>query len=159
MAKRMKLGDIFIDSFFQYSITMTYVVGTETLTNVIPIQSDADFICVHSMYDDGHPSSAAAAQAAANIPANFTNGGSLVKLTDGATQRDLTNLVGGVPASCLFGTAQQPYMWPLTHRFRANTPIGFQITGQTVLLAALNQRFVLGGFKIPLGTYMHLAAE
>jgi hypothetical protein len=45
-------------------------------------------------------------------------------------------------------------MWPLTHRFRANTPITFQITGQTVLLAGLNQRFVLGGFKIPLGTFV-----
>ena len=149
--KRMKLGDIFIDSFFQYSITMggaQFAAGTETLTGVIPIQSDADFICVHSMYETG----VATATSATRV--TLLNGGTLVKLNDGATGRDLTNLVGGVPADCLFGTAERPYMWPLTHRFRANTPITFQITGQGAALIALNQRYVLGGFKIPLNTFV-----
>lgn len=151
MPKRMRLGDVFIDSFFQYSITLggtQFAAGTETLTGTIPIQSDADFICVHSMYETG------VATATASTKATLLNGGTLVKLTDGATQRDLTNLVGGVPADCLFGTAERPYMWPLTHRFRANTPITFQVTGQGAALIGLNQRYVLGGFKIPIGTFV-----
>jgi hypothetical protein len=151
---RARLGDVFVDSFFQYSITMggaQFAAGTETLVGTIPIQSDAHFICVHSMYETG----VATATNATRI--TLLNGGALVKLTDGATQRDLTNLVGGVPADCLFGSAERPYMWPLTHLFKANTPISFQITGQGAALIGLNLRFVLGGFKIPRGSVPGLA--
>ena len=146
---RKRLGDVFIDSFFQYSITMGgagFVTGLETLVGTIPIQTDADFVCVHSMYETGVPTATNATRV------TLLNGGVLVKLTDGATQRDMTNLVGGVPADCLFGSAERPYMWPLTHLFRANTPISFQITGQGATVIGLSFRFVLGGFKVPAGT-------
>lgn len=154
-AGRKKLGDIFFDSFFQYSITFlgaSFVTGLEILTGTIAIQSDADFICVHSMYETGV---SASGLAAAPAPPTLINGGILVKITDGATNRDLTNLIGGVPATSLFGSAQRPYMWPLTHRFRANTPITFQVTGQGAAptgAAGLTFRLTLGGFKVPLGT-------
>ena len=144
---RKRLGDVFIDSFFQYSITMGgagFVTGLETLVGTIPITTDADFVCVHSMYETG------LANAGVLL---LANGGALVKLTDGVG-RDLTNLVGGVPATTLFGTAQRPYMWPLTKLFRANTAIGFQITGNAAALIGINMRFVLGGFKVPTGTLL-----
>lgn len=146
---RKRLGDVFIDSFFQYSITMggtSFVTGLETLTGSIPIQSDGNFMCVSSMYETGVP----VATNATRI--TLLNGGVLVKLTDGATQRDLTNLVGGVPADTLFGTAERPHLWSLTHLFRANTPITFQITGQGASVIGLNFRFVLEGYKVPVGS-------
>jgi hypothetical protein len=155
MPKRLRLGDVFIDSFFQYTITMggaAFASGLETLVGTIPIQTDADFICVHSMYTD---SQIATGLAAAPAVGAMLNGGVLVKLTDGATQRDLTNLIAGVPVTSLFGSAQRPYMWPLTHLFKANTPITFQITGQGVgppTVIGVTFRFVLGGFKIPANT-------
>ena len=154
MARRTRLGDVFVDSMFQYSITMggaAFVTGLETLVGTIPIQTDADFLCVHSMYDDG---GLATGLLGARKPV-LANGGVLVKLTDGATQRDLTNLVGGVPVTALFGSAQRPYMWPLTHLFRANTPISFQITGQGIgppTVIGVTFRFVLGGIKLPANT-------
>lgn len=147
--ERMRLGDVFIDTFFQYSITIggaAFAAGTETLVGTIAIQSDAHFLCVHSMYETG------VATATNSTRVTLLNGGALVKLTDGATGRDLTNLVGGVPADCLFGTAERPYMWPIPHVFKANTPITFQVTGQGAALIGLNLRFVLGGFKVPIGS-------
>jgi hypothetical protein len=144
---RKKLGDIFIDTFFQYAINLTgFTAANETQTTALVIQSDADFVCVHSVYDSGR-----AAQAAGTVPNFLLNGGALIKLTDGATQRDLTNVTGGVPATCLFGSAERPYYWPITHLFKANTPIQWQVQGQG-LIAASVVRFVLGGFKIPINT-------
>jgi len=141
---RSRLGDVFIDSYFQYAINIggaNFVTGLETLTGTIPIQSDADFICVHSMYETG------LANAGVLL---LVNGGALVQLTDGASQRAMQNIT--VPATTLFGTAQRPYMWTLTHRFKANTPIGFQVTGLAAALIGITMRFVLGGFKVPINT-------
>jgi len=141
---RTRLGDVFIDSEFNYALNIggaAFVTGLETLTGTIPIQSDADFICVHSMYETG------LANAGVLL---LLNGGALVQLTDGSTQRAMSNIP--VPATTLFGTAQRPYMWPLTHRFKANTPIGFQVTGLAASLIGITMRFVLGGFKVPLNT-------
>lgn len=141
---RRKLGDIFFDTFFQYAIPFTFTTGSETLTGTIPIQSDAHFLCVHSMYDTGVP----VATEATRI--TLLNGGALVTLTDGGNQSMLSNIP--VPADSMFGTAQRPYMWPFVHLFRANTPITFQLVGQGAGSAGLTMRFVLGGFKVPLNS-------
>jgi len=152
---RKRLGDVFIDSFFQYSVTVggaSFVTGLETLVATIPIQTDADFVCVHSVYEDSQIATGLAAAPNVGKP---LNGGILVRMTDGATQRDLTNLIGGVPVTSLFGSGQRPYMWPLTHLFRANTPISFQVTGQGVgppTVVGMTFRLTLGGFKVPTGT-------
>lgn len=145
--ERKRLGDVFIDSFFQYAINIggaSFVTGLETLTGTIPIQSDANFLCVHGMYETG------VATATNSTRVTLLNGGVLVQLTDGATQRALSSIP--VPADTLFGTAERPYMWPLTHLFRANTPITFQVTGQGAPVIGLTFRFVLGGFKVPVGS-------
>jgi len=149
------LGDVFIDSFFQYTVSIggaSFVTGLETLVATIPIQTDADFVCVHTVYEDSNVYTGL--QAAPNKP-GMLNGGILVKLTDGATQRDLTNFVGGVPVTSLFGSAQRHYMWPLTQLFRANTPISIQVTGQGVgppTVIGVTFRLTFGGFKVPIGT-------
>lgn len=144
---RKRLGDVFLDSFFQYAVNFTFTVGTETLTGTIPIQSDANFLCVHTMYDTG---TTATGLAAAPNPPSLLFGGLLVTLTDGATQRQLSSIP--VPASALFGSAQRPYMWPLTHLFRANTPITVQVVGSAIANAGLTFRLVFGGFKVPVGS-------
>lgn len=141
---RKRLGDVFLDGFFQYVLNIggaQFVTGLETLTGTIPIQSDANFLCVHTVYDMGTTNA---------IFLTLPNGGLLVQLTDGATQRALES--APVPASTLFGTAQRPYMWPLTHLFRANTPIGIQVTGTSALIIGFTFRLVFGGFKVPVGS-------
>lgn len=143
-AGRKKLGDIFFDSTFQYVLNIggaQFVTGLETLTGTIPIQSDADFIAVHSTYDMGVTNA---------VFLTLPNGGALVQLTDGSSQRQLQS--APIPSSTLFGTAQRPYMWPLAYRFRANAPIGFQVTGTAAAMIGVTLRFVIGGFKVPLGS-------
>jgi hypothetical protein len=144
---RKRLGDVFIDGMFQYGVAMggtAFVTGLETLTGTIPIQSDANFLCVHTVYETG------VVGATNSTRITLLNGGVVVTLTDGATQRALSNIP--IPADCLFGSAERPYMWPLTHLFRANTPIGIQITGQAAAVIGLTFRFVFGGFKVPVGS-------
>lgn len=144
---RKRLGDVFLDSMFWYGAAIggaSFVTGLETLTTTIPIQSDANFLCVHTMYDTG------VAGATASTSVTLLNGGIVVTLTDGATQRALSNIP--VPADAIFGTGQRPYMWPLTHLFRANTPIGIQVTGQAAAVIGLTMRLIFGGFKVPVGS-------
>jgi len=147
---RRRLGDIRFDSFFQYGINFAYTVGTEALTGTIAIQSDADFLCVETVYDVAL--TAAPAVAAVNIGTvpQLAAGGYLVQLTDGGSQRLLSNIP--VPASTIFGTAQRPFVWPMTHLFRANSLIGVQSTGISALAVALTTvRYVFCGFKVPKG--------
>lgn len=144
---RTRLGDVFYDTMFHYAINMggaAFVTGLETLNGTIAIQSDANFLCVHSMYETGVPTATSATRV------TLLNGGVLVQLTDGASGRAMSNIL--VPADTIFGSAERPYMWPFTHLFRANTPITFQITGQGAAVIGLTFRFVLGGFKVKVGS-------
>lgn len=141
---RKRLGDVFIDTMFHYAVNIggaSFITGLETLTATIPIQTDANFLCVMGMYETGVPTATNATRV------TLLNGGVLVQLTDGATQRALSNIP--VPADTIFGSAERPYMWPLTHIFKANTPITFQVIGQGAAVIGLTFRFVLGGFKVP----------
>jgi hypothetical protein len=150
-APRKRLGDIFYDSFFQYVGVVTgFATGLEVLTVNIPIQNDANFLCVSTEYEDGQLASGLAA--APNKP-SLLNGGILVQLTDGASQRALSSLP--VPVTDLFGSAQRPFLWPLTHLFRANSLIGIQATGQGVgppTVVGATFRLVFSGFKVPVGS-------
>jgi hypothetical protein len=143
---RRRLGDILYDSFFQYVQNFTYTVGTEALTAVVPIQSDAHFLCVETVYDLG--------TATGVVPAALS-GGALIILTDGGSQRQLSS--AQVPVSALFGTAQRPFVWPFTHLFRANSSIGIVATGSSAaLMAGITMRLVFCGFKVPKGSVPEL---
>lgn len=133
------VGMIWRDSFFQYAANFTFVTN-ETQQTTIPIQADAHFLCVMSMYD----TSAAAGASGGTVVAA---GGTTVQLQDVAGQRFLSSIA--VPASCLFGTAREPYVWPFTHIFRANGGIILIVTGTTG--APQTVRFVFAGFKVPIG--------
>jgi hypothetical protein len=135
----LKLGDILSDEFFQYEVTVIFV-GSDNQIKSIPIQADAHFIVVSSYYNSS------AASGAGWMGSGLTRGGSLVQLTDGGTQRALSN--AQVPVNTLFGSAQRPYVWPLRKMFRANTSITFNVTDTTA--AAQTVDYVLGGFKVPL---------
>lgn len=130
------LAQILRDSFFQYAINFTFV-GNENQQLTIPIQNDAHFLCVQTQYDTN---------VAAGV-AGAAFGGTLVQLKDGGSNRDLQNTP--VPASSLFGNAQRPYWWPLTHLFRANTFIGVSATGIAAATAQI-VRYVFSGYKVPL---------
>ncbi len=129
------LGQIVRDSFFINAVNFT-LAGAENLQNSIQIQSDAHFLCVMTMYDTN---------VAAGV-AGAAFGGSLIQLTDGATAQQLSNIQ--VAASTLFGTAQRPYWWPLTHLFRASGFIGISITG-IAAATAQTVRLSFGGYKVP----------
>jgi len=156
---RRKLGDILFDSMFQYAINFAYVTGVEALTGTIAIQSDAHFLCVESVYDLAL--TAVPAIGATNLGPGMSAasqaglGGTLVQITDGGTQRAMSNIL--LPASALFGTGQRPFVWPFTHLFKANTSIGVASTGVSAALMALTTvRYVFCGFKIPLGSVPEL---
>lgn len=136
------LGQIIRDSFFVNAINVTFV-GNENIPGVIQIQSDAHFLCVMTMYDTNVAPGVAGA----------AFGGSLVQLTDGASAQQLSNIP--VAASTLFGTAQRPYWWPLTHLFRASGFIGVSATGITAATAQV-VRYCFGGYKVPKGAVPEL---
>jgi hypothetical protein len=136
----LKLGDILFDEFFQYIQTVVFV-GSDNQIKNIPIQADAHFIIVSS-----YMNSSLATGAGTFMGAGVNRGGSLVQLTDGGTQRALSN--AQVPADTLFGTAQRPYVWPLRKMLRANTSLGLNVTDTTG--AAQTVDYVFGGFKVPL---------
>jgi len=152
---RRRLGDITQDIRFDYAVNFVYTVGTEALTLSIPIQSDAHFLCVESTYDVSLTAVPAYALASLAVTPQLGFGGCLVQITDGATQRAMQNIP--VAASTIFGTAQRPFVWPLQHIFKANTPIIVASTGVSAALMALTTvRYVFSGFKIPVGTLPEL---
>ena len=151
---RRKLGDILFDSAFQYAINFIYTTGLEALTGTIPIQSDAHFMCVETIYDMSLTTIPAFASTGIGVLPALALGGYLVTLTDGGTQRAMSNIP--VPASTLFGTAQRPFVWPFTHIFKANTSIGVASTGVGTPVALTTVRYVFAGFKIPLGSVPEL---
>jgi len=149
--QRHRLGDVRIDSFFQYAINFAYVTGIEALTGTIPIQSDAHFLCTETMYDLALTAVPVYALATIAVTPQLGSGGFLVQLTDGGTQRAMQNIA--IPASALFGSAQRPFVWPFQHVFKANTSIGILSTGVSAAQNALTTvRYVFTGFKIPIGT-------
>ncbi|HLB37476.1 MAG TPA: hypothetical protein VJL31_12970 [Gemmatimonadales bacterium] len=131
-------GNVLFDDMFQYAVNFTFA-GNENLQSTIPIQADADFVCVLSTYDTNVTPAVAGA----------AFGGSLVQLTDLSTNRALQNIP--VAASTLFGTAQRPFWWPFTHCFRRNGGIVVSATG---IAAATVQvvRYVFAGYKIRPGS-------
>jgi hypothetical protein len=148
------LGQITRDSFFEYTITFgvtpnVFTVGTESFNLTIPVQSDAHFICVMSMYDNSLQVNTNAQQ----LP-NLIGGGATVLLTDTSAQRQLAS--APIPLNSLFGTAQRPYIWPFTHLFRANGGIGVLITGTAATNAGAVIRLTFGGFKVPIGSVPEL---
>ena len=132
-------GAIIAEDFFQYAIVFAFVTGLENFNTVIPVQSDAHFVCTSTMFD----STLVAPYATAVVAGG--NGGALIQLIDGATTRALSNIQ--VPINTLFGTAREPYIWPKQHTFKANAPIGINITGTSG--AAMTIRLTFAGIKIP----------
>ena len=152
---RRKLGDILFDSFFQYAINFAYVTGVEALQGVIQIQTDAHFLCVETVYDLALTAVPAIVATGLGVVPQAGSGGCLVQLTDGGTQRQLSNIL--VPASTLFGTSQRPFVWPFTHLFKAGASIGIASTGvSAALMANTTVRYVFCGFKIPINTAQDL---
>ena len=137
------LGQVVNAVFFQFIQAFTFV-GNETLNATLAIQSDADFLCGMTLYETSMP-----AVGGFGAGVNSLNGGTLVTLTDASSQRALSS--APVPASTLFGTAQRPYVWPYTHRFRANGGITIVAQGTTAATAQ-TVRYVFAGFKVPVGT-------
>lgn len=136
------LGQIIRDSFFVNAFNFTFA-GAENQQGSIQIQSDAHFLCVMTMYDTN---------VAAGV-AGAAFGGTLVQITDGSSAQQLTNIL--VPASSVFGTAQRPYWWPLTHLFRASGFIGISATG-VAAATAQTVRYCFGGYKVPKGSVPEL---
>ena len=153
------LGSVIRDSFFQYAVNITFGAGgVDNQTPVIPIQSDAHFLCVQSMMSNssavGNPTATTATPYV-----EILHGGAIVQLTDGGSQR-LLSLIP-IPANCLFGSAKEPFIWPFTHLFRANTFIGVNATGSVAGAAGIgmngaNLRLVFSGFKVAIGSFPEL---
>jgi hypothetical protein len=137
---RTRLGDIRLDSPFQYAVNITFVTGVDTIPGTIPIQADAHFLATHSMYESGLSPTAMLA---------LPNGGALVQVSD-TDQKPLQFIP--VPVTTIFGTGQRPYIWPMTKLFRANGIIPFVVTGLNAAFAAITMRFVIGGFKVRVNT-------
>lgn len=145
----LRLADVTRDSFFQYaSSAMSFTLGSETFTQSIQIQNDAHFLCVSLSYTNTAESGNITATTA--IPyRQIDNGGGLIQITDGSSQRFLSNIA--LPVSALFGRANAPRILELTHLFRANGTIGFTLVGMGAAAPFAGQviRLVWSGFKVP----------
>ena len=147
------LSDVTRDCFFQYaSNAFTFTAGNEAFSQSIQIQSDAHFLCVSLGYTNSLESGNATATTATPFLV-IPNGGALVQLTDGSSQRFLSNVP--VPLSSLFGreVSNGPHVLELTQLFRANGFISINITGMAASAVFAGQviRLVFNGFKVPRG--------
>jgi hypothetical protein len=135
------LGNILWDEYFIYSRVFTFVTGAENFQQVIPIQSDAHFICMATSYTNSLE--------VFPFVGNW-NGGAVVQLTDGGNQHFLSNIQ--VPVNSLFGSGMLPHVWEFTHLFKANTPLAINITGMGAVAAFAGQVIQLNfyGMKVPL---------
>lgn len=158
-AQARRLGDIRVDSYFQYSIAYTFTLGSENFNNVIQILSDAHFLCMSTSYTNSVEVGSTSAVPPVGIGYNklsVVNGGAVIQLTDGGTQRQLQNIQ--VPVNTLFGSGELPHIWEFTHLFRANTQIGINITGMAAAAPFAGQviRLVFSGMKVPVNTLTSL---
>lgn len=130
------LGSIVRDAWFTYAENFLPLAASTVVTRTIQIQTDAHFLCVMTI---------ATRQTAAGAAITRPDGGSTVKLSDASAQRALSNVA--LPIAGLFGTAERPFVWPLTHLFRAGGGITIELTD----LTAANQdvRLEFSGFKVP----------
>ncbi len=144
------LGNVVRDIFYQFTSNLfTFTLGSENLQQSIPIGSDSHFLWVSAAYTN----TAEVGNATANTSTPYvrvSNGGALVQLTDGASQRQLSNFQ--VPVNSLFGDGRLPHILEFTHLFRANSSIGISITGMgaSAPFAGQGIRLVFSGFKVPL---------
>ena len=146
-----RLADVRRDSFFQYaSNAFLFTVGNEAFAQSIQIQSDAHFLCVSLSYTNTAENGNIGAGTAIAYR-QVSNGGGTIQITDGSSQRFLSNVP--VPISALFGRAQRPHVLELTHLFRANGFITINITGDSAAVPFAGQtiRLVFNGFKVPRG--------
>jgi hypothetical protein len=126
----VKEGVAYIRDFFTVSANITFTALNERRPVIINIPADADFVAVKSM----RRSSDAA-------PAF---GGCFVQITDSGADRRLTDLQ--VPVDTIFGTGQEPFIWPWVHRFARNGNILLDVTNTG---AAAQQIFlVIAGYKL-----------
>lgn len=139
------LGRIYRDSRFDVILTAVFTAGTETLNLSFAIQNDAHFLCVETTYTNSLVLAAAGA-----LPPTIAQGGAFIQLTDGRTQKPLSN--AQVPTDCLFGTAREPFVWPIPHVFAANSPLVATVTGIGAAMAGATIRYVFSGYKVPLGS-------
>lgn len=145
------LGNVLEDSWFVYAPAnpFTFAAGTENFQIVLPIQSDAHFICKASAYTNSLE--------VGNITVNTSvdklqilNGGAVIQLTDGSNNRFLSNVQ--VPVNLLFGDGRLPHIWEFSFLFKANTSIGINITGTGAGVAGQVIRLAFYGMKIPVNS-------
>lgn len=143
------LGDVTRDIFYQFtSNAFLFTVGNENQTQSLAIGSDSHFLWVSAAYTNDHEVGNSTATTATPY-VSIANGGALVQITDGASQRQLSNF--GVPVNSLFGNGQLPHVLEFTHLFRANSSINISITGMAAAAPFAGQtiRLVFSGFKVP----------
>lgn len=141
------LGLMYKYERFDYSIAIAFVTGLENFTPAIPIQNDAHFMCVEGTYTN---SGVTRAGGNANLEPIFANGGALVQIIDGRTQKPLQNT--RVPVDSIFGHGREPFVWPMPHLFASNSPLGIDITGIGVgppSMANTTLRLTFSGYKVP----------
>lgn len=147
--QQLKLGDIIYDDYFLYETSITFDVALGNKIVNIPIQSDAHFIWVAGIMNTNAATTTSSFQGA-----GVNRGGCMIQITDGATNRQLSNVP--VPANTQFGSAQRPFVLPLRKLFKANSPININATDTTNTTSQIVD-LVFAGFKVPLGHWAMLA--
>jgi len=136
-------GAVVADSVFWYTIAFTFgAAGTDNFNTAIQIDADGHFLCSMSCYEN-----TLEAGAGVNGGTKIANGGALVTITDGGSQRALSN--AQVPVRSIFGDSRQPYVWPIQHLFRARTSIGLNVTGIGATNGNAVLRLTFCGWKRP----------
>lgn len=146
------LGNVIRDIFYQFTSTQwTFTLGSENFQQSLPIGSDSHFLWVSGAYTNSvEVGNIAATTAVSKL--SVWNGGATVQITDGASQRFLSNFQ--VPVNNLFGSGELPHVVEFTHLFRANSYIGISITGMGAAAPFAGQKIQLtfSGFKVPIGS-------
>ena len=120
----------YIRDFFVISANVTFIALNERRPVIINIPADADFVAVKSMRRSGDAAPAF--------------GGCFVQIIDSGSDRRLTD--NQVAVDTVFGTGQEPFIWPWVHRFQRNGNVILDVTNTGS--ATQQIFFVIAGYKL-----------
>lgn len=129
------VADKFISVFYSYSMLFSAVASGATSNQNLQIQADSNFMITELSYFAFDTTTNAA-------PATFT---STIQLTD--TGSGMTLFDRAIPITSVFGTAQLPFVMPISRVISANAVLTGTLNAG-VLANATTIYLVFHGFKI-----------
>jgi len=133
----MENGEIRVESNFVYVVTFLAVAPAATPTQVVNIDSSAEFFWIKGAYmcDVAGAAQTDATRIVPNVDVQIQLGGADKFLVQGAT-----------PIPSVFGTGQEPFVWSFPQKLIRSSVVTFTLASREAAIT-LNIRLALIGWK------------